>query len=62
MSFNSNNRTLRTRGRINDSPTKIYRLDAITTIAKLPTFIQTEDFVLDVRDTFAVNAVALINK
>ena len=43
-------------------PTKVYRLDAITTIAKLLTFIQTQDFVLDFRDTFAVNAVGLINK
>ena len=37
MPFNSNNRTLRRRERINDSPTKIYWLDAITVIAKLLT-------------------------
>ena len=43
-------------------PMNIYRLDAITAIAKLLTFIRTKDFLLDVRDTFAVNAVALINK
>ena len=43
-------------------PTKIYWLDAITTIAKLLTFKLNKDFVLDVRDTFAVNAAPLINK
>ena len=43
-------------------PTKIYWLDATTTTAKLLIFIQTQDFVLDAWDTFAVNTVALINK
>ena len=38
-------------------PTKIYWLDATTTMAKLRTFIENY-----VRDTFAVKAVVLINK